>query len=103
MLTANAARAVLKGAARVIIGKLAARVSLAPLKAPAFSIIDALQKHDPDLQVEAVALALVTMTAALGIDPHELVSRAKRQHGDSLQLDHGDLEAIADYAQGELR
>lgn len=103
MLTATKVRAVLKGAARVILSKSSGRSSLASLQVPAFNIVDALQKHDPEIQVEATALAFVTLTAALGIDPHELVSRAKRQHADSLRLDNGDLEAIADYAQGELR
>lgn len=78
------------------------RTSLSALKAPAFDVIDALQSHDGAIQVEAAGLAFVAMSQALGLDPHEMVIRHKRQLADSNAVRNAQIEAIADYAKGEL-
>lgn len=75
---------------------------LAPLKVPAFLVIDALQHSAPSVQLRALALTLAAMCRPLGIDPHDLVTKANRQlvHADAVRNPH--IEAIADYAAGEL-
>lgn len=65
-------------------------------------LLDTLQRFPADLQIEIVAAALVILADAVGLDPHELVSRAKRQAPDIQTFEHGVL-ALADYAKGELR
>lgn len=73
------------------------------LKVPAFLVIDALQHSPKDVQVRALALALAAVCRPLGLDPHDLVTRANRQlvHADATRNPH--IEAIADYASGELK
>ena len=82
--------------------KIVFRSSLEPLKVPAFLIIDALQHTPADVQIEALALTLATVCRPLGIDPHELVTRAHRQLADADTVRNPHLEAIAAYAAGEL-
>lgn len=82
--------------------RIALASDLLPLKVPAFRVLDALQDAPKDVQLRALALTLATACRPLGVDPHDLVSRAKRQltHADATRNPH--VEAIADYAAGEL-
>lgn len=82
--------------------KIALASDLAPLKVPSFLVIDALQQVSPDIQLRALALTLAALCRPLGIDPHDLVTRANRQlvQADATRNPH--IEAIADYAAGEL-
>lgn len=75
---------------------------VAPLKVPSFLVIDALQHSPKDVQLRALALTLAALCRPLGIDPHELVTRANRQlvHADAVHNPH--IEAISEYASGEL-
>jgi len=82
--------------------RIAFRSSLRPLKSAAFSVIDALQTQPRDIQIEAAGIAFVALSLAIGEDPHALVVRAKRQLADAESVRNGDLEAISDYAKGEL-
>ena len=68
---------------------------------PAFGVIDSLQRYPPDLQAEALFAASVVIAGALGADPHDLVSRAKRQMEEVLRLETNAL-IISEYAKGEL-
>jgi hypothetical protein len=83
--------------------RIAFRSSLRPLKVPSFQVIDALQKHPADVQVEALALTLAIITRTLGIDAHDLLTRANRQLTDADAVRNPHIEAIASYASGELR
>lgn len=85
--------------------RIAFRSSLAPLKVPAFCVLDALTttSDDPSIQIEALALTLVLLTNPLSLDPHELVIRAKRQIADADAVRNPHLEAIRDFAGGEMK
>lgn len=82
--------------------RVAMSSDLASLKVPAFLVIDALQHSDKAVQLRALALTLAAMCRPLGIDAHDLVTKANRQlvHADATRNPH--IEAIADYAAGEL-
>lgn len=77
-------------------------VPIAKLKVPAFLVIDALQHARPDVQLSALALTFTILSRTLGIDPHELVSMAKKQLVEADAVRNPHIEAIADYAAGEL-
>lgn len=82
--------------------KIAIASDLAPLKVPAFLVIDALQHSPKDIQLRALALTLTALCRPLGLDAHDLVVRANQQliQADATRSPH--IEAIADYAAGEL-
>lgn len=82
--------------------RVAFRTSLRTLRGPAFGVIDALQSESKDVQVEAAGLAFVAMCLAIGADPHDMVIRHKRQLSDANAVRDADIQAIADYAKGEL-
>ena len=88
--------------AHTIRDKIAFRSSLVALKQPAFNVISALQASPADVQIEAIALTLTIMSDAVGIDAHELITRAHRQMASADQVSNQHLEAIRDYAIGEL-
>lgn len=78
--------------------------SIRKLKAPAFLILDGMQRtEDPALQLDALALTFVLICQSTNIDPHELVIRAKNQSRDSDAIPNPNLEAIRDYAVGEMK
>lgn len=83
--------------------RISARCSLGPLKVPAFSILSALQEHPADIQIEALFLCATLMAQSAGLPPHDMVGRALRQisDGDAVRSPH--LEAIRDFAAGELK
>lgn len=83
--------------------RIAFRSSLEPLRLPSFGIISSLQNHTADVQMESLALTMVLLCEGTGLDAHELISRAKRQTHTSLELPDPTLEAIRDYAAGELK
>lgn len=78
------------------------RATLEPIKAPAFSVLDALQSHPADIQVEALALTFTILSQSAGLEPHELVERAKRQLSDAAAVRNPIPEAIEAYGRGEL-
>lgn len=84
--------------------RIFARSSLRPLKAPAFLVIDALQRTpDTSLQLDALSLTFTTICHSVGIDPHDLIVRSKRQLADAEVLKNPEIEAIRDYAVGEMK
>jgi hypothetical protein len=83
--------------------RIAFRTTLGPLKAPAFSVVSALQDFPKDVQVEALFLVTFLTAQGIGLDPHELISRAARQVSDANAVRNPIIEAIEAYAAGELR
>ena len=82
---------------------VAFRSSLRPLKEPSFRVIAALQDVEASVQIDALALTLTLMADAVGLDPHALITRARRQIADADAVKNPHLEAVRDYAAGELR
>ncbi len=81
---------------------VAASTSDQKIREPAFEVLNALQRLPAATQVEAVFAAAVILARALNQDPHELVSRARRQVPD-IEAVESAASAISDYAKGELR
>ena len=80
------------------------RSSLRPLKAPAFLIIDGMQRtQDPALQVDALSLTFAAICQSTGLDAHELITRSHRQLADAYVIHNPEIEAIRAYAAGELK
>lgn len=84
--------------------RLMGNCSIRPLKLTAFTLIDALQ-HETDKAkaIDAYFLTAVLLADGVGIDPHELVSRARRQITEATALRNPHLEAIREFAAGELK
>jgi hypothetical protein len=81
-----------------------ANSSLVPLKVPAFTLLDALQMtEDSAKQIDALFLTATLVALGAGIDPHDLIIRAKRQIADADATKNPHLEAIREYATGELK
>lgn len=83
--------------------KIGGNYSLEKLKVPTFLVLDAVQHAPKDVQLQGLALALAGMCRPLGVDPHDLVSRANRQLNEAEATKQPILEALGDYAAGELR
>lgn len=81
---------------------LAASSAAEPVRIPAFTVIDAVQRVPAARQIEAVFAAAAILANAIGQDAHELISRAKRQVPD-LEFGETAVSVISDYAKGELR
>jgi hypothetical protein len=67
-----------------------------------FRVLDALQRHPPAEQMDILFVTATAMADSLGLDAHEMVTRAKRILGDTEGY-HQNLAAARDYAKGELR
>ena len=83
--------------------RIAFNCDIAKLREPSFLIIHALQhSDDPAAQVEALFLVAAIIAQTLNLDPHELVARARRQiaYADAGRVPL--IDAIRDYANGEL-
>lgn len=74
----------------------------ADLRAPAFEVINRMQRHKPGTQIAATSLALVTMAEAIGLDPHELIATAKRMSVAAEGIYSAEIKAIRAYAQNEI-
>lgn len=85
-----------------IISQVSAAVAAAPLREPAFVVIDALQRFKPAIQVQAAFVAAAIMARALGKDAHELLAMANRQLPE-VEAVESAASAISDYAKGELK
>lgn len=72
------------------------------LKQPAFRVISALQDLDPDVQIEALFLAATVLATSIGLDPHALITRARRILNETEVFPNAHLDAVRDYA-GELK
>lgn len=85
--------------------RLSVSAAYAParFREPAFRVLDAIQQAPPAVQLDALFLTAVAMAVTVGIDPHEMVTRAKRMIPDVDGPFSSQLAAITDYASGELR
>lgn len=81
----------------------ASDIHLDRLKVPSFKLLDALQHLDKPVQIPALALTLTALCRSLGLDPHDLITMAKRQLADADATRQPHLEALGDYASGELK
>jgi len=77
----------------------------AKLRVPAFEVINGLQRPPPAVQMDALFVAAVAMSQALGVDPHEMVARARRilPEAEGAYGAGTHIGAIRLYAKGELR
>jgi hypothetical protein len=77
--------------------------SAARLREPSFRIVDALQFSDPAVQLDALFVSAVAMATVVGLDPHEMVTRAKRLLPSVDGPFSDQVSAMTDYAKGELK
>jgi hypothetical protein len=75
----------------------------ARFREPAFRVLDAIQQAPPAVQLDALFLTAVAMAMTVGLDPHDMVTRAKRMIPDVDGPFSSQLGAITDYAKGELQ
>lgn len=76
--------------------------SAAKLRSPAYTILDTLQRFHPAVQMDALFVLAVAMAETLGLDSHEMVTRAKRILPEAEGPFSEQLQAARDYAKGEL-
>lgn len=77
--------------------------AVTPLRQPSFAIVDQLQFFPPEVQLDALFLTGVAMATTIGLDPHEMVARARRILPAAEGPFTEQLQAARDYAKGELR
>lgn len=75
---------------------------VAALRQPAFAVINRMDGLEPHLQFNALMLAAVVACEALNLDPHEEVERARRKVSAAEGPHTMHVQAIRDYARGEL-
>ncbi len=74
-----------------------------PLLQPTFAIADRMQNFDPAVQYNALMLAAVVASQALGLDPHEEIERAARKV-DVVEGPYiAEVLALRDYVTHELK
>lgn len=83
--------------------RLSAASASAPLRQPAWAIVDRLQFFPAEVQLDALWITAVAMAEAVGLNPHDMVSRAKRIIPEAEGPFTEHLQAARDYAKGELR
>lgn len=76
--------------------------SPAQIRGPAFAIIDRLQRMDPSVQLMATAVALVAMSEAVGLRMRDVINVAENTLADSEGPYTEHIQAIREYARGEL-
>lgn len=76
--------------------------SPAKVRVPAFQVINRLDGQAPGEQLMGAAVAIVAMAEAVGLNPQELITRAKRcmSEVDGPYTTH--IRAIRDYAANEI-
>lgn len=92
----------MRPAPHTIRDRIAFATSADSVRDPAVAVIDALDRFDPAVQIEAAFAAAVILARTVNLDPHELVARARRQVVD-LEAHETSVSAISDYAKGELK
>lgn len=73
------------------------------LRVPAFRVIDRTDGYLPGEQLLGAALAVVAMSEAVGINPHDLVVVARNAMADVEGPFTYHLQAIRDYALHEIK
>lgn len=77
-------------------------ISPAAIRAPAFAVLDRLQKLDPAVQITATAVALLAMSEAVGKPFREVIEIAERTLADSEGPYTEHIQAIRMYAHHEI-
>ena len=72
------------------------------IRKAAFLVIDRVQGMDPGDQLMGSAVAVVAMAEALGLDPHDLITRSQNAMGAVEGPFTHQVQAIRDYARNEL-
>ena len=73
------------------------------LRAPAYRVIDRTDGFSPGQQLMGTALALVAMSEAVGLNPHELIVFAQNAMADVEGPFTYHIQAIRDYAKHEIK
>lgn len=73
------------------------------LRVPAFRVIDRTDGFTPGQQLLGTALALVAMSEAIGMNPHDLIVVARNAMADVEGPFTYHLQAIRDYAKHEIK
>ena len=76
--------------------------SPAQVRAPAFQVLTRIQGLDPGIQLLAVAVALCAMSQACELDMREVIYTAENLLRDCEGPYTEHIQAIRDYARGEL-
>lgn len=77
-------------------------ISPAQVQPAAFRIIDRLQRLDPAVQITATAVALCAMAETLGLRMRDVIVVAENTLRDSEGPFTTHIQAIREYAKGEL-
>lgn len=77
-------------------------VSPAQVMVPAFQILDRMQRLDPAVQLTATAVALCAMAESIGYDMAEIITVAENTLRDCEGPFTTHIQAIREYAKGEL-
>ena len=83
--------------------RLSFATAASKFREPSFRILDALQFHEPAVQLDSLFLTATAMALVVGLDPYEMVARARRILPEADGPFTDQLSAITDYAKGELR
>lgn len=77
-------------------------ISPPAIRAPAFKVIERIQGLDPAVQITASAVAVCAMAEAIGLPMRELIRVAENTLRDSEGPYTEHIQAIREYAKGEL-
>lgn len=77
--------------------------TVALLREPAFALLSRIQDANPSDQVRALFLVAAVISDAIGIDGHDALNSAKRMLSTAEGPHTVHVQAIRDYADGELR
>lgn len=72
------------------------------VRGPAFAALDAIQHSPPETQLDALFALATAMSEAIGMDPHEMVARARNILPAAEGPFTEQLQTARDYARGEL-
>lgn len=81
---------------------LSAATAIQPIRDGAIRALDAIQFTPPANQIDSLFVLAVAMATVVGLDPHEMVTRARRIIPDA-EFFSENMRASRDYAKGELR
>lgn len=83
--------------------RLAASSHPRPVREAAFAVLDRIQGFLPEHQLDGIFNLGVAMAEAIGLDPHDMVIRARRMLPEVEGPYTQQLQAARDYAAGELK
>ena len=73
------------------------------LRQPAFKLLDTVSEEAAEIQILAVASCLEAMCRGTNQDSHEIISRVRKAMRDQDGPFNKEMNAITEYAKGELR